>query len=149
MSRSFKVWVVTKASPESTLQDIMFSCSATEMILQVRGGLEAHAGLTGDDEPLFFQTKEEAEEEALRRLAAVKPVDATAVAGAVLEALMSAMDAGVFDHATSAFAGVDPSMIEALSYADAEIMTRDAGFVIKIGRGGKVSEFQVTVVQSR
>ena len=46
-----KFWVVTKPSPVSTLEDILFPCTFPRLMLQVRGGLNEDeiAGIYADE----------------------------------------------------------------------------------------------------
>jgi hypothetical protein len=66
MSRIAKFWVVTAPRPESTLDDVVFEATPASFIVQVKGGL----GI--DDQPRFYETRDEAVAEAERRLAAFK-----------------------------------------------------------------------------
>ena len=56
------IWVVTDATPHSTLPDVCFQTTLDGLRLQFAGGL------TMDDHPTVFTTEEEAQEEAKNRL---------------------------------------------------------------------------------
>ncbi len=76
-------WVVTDATPDSTLGDVCFETSLRGLELQFRGGLSI------DRHPTIFTDRAEAEAEARVRLAALHTAQAVAAraAGAISAAL--------------------------------------------------------------
>ncbi len=56
------IWVVTDPGPDSTLADVCFQTTLDGLRLQFAGGLSM------DDRPVVFTTKDEAREEARNRL---------------------------------------------------------------------------------
>lgn len=64
-----RFWLVTDATPESTLGDVLAEVTLGELELQFKGGL------TIADNPAIFTDEDEAEQEAQRRLVAVKTAE--------------------------------------------------------------------------
>ena len=71
-------YVVTNAKPESSLGDVCFRTNLEGLVNQFRGGL------TFEDNPTIFSEKEEAEQEAHARLAAMKAMKAMLASGAAV-----------------------------------------------------------------
>jgi len=61
-----RFWVVVDPKANSTLQDILFQASLTDLEQQFRGGL------TMEENPTLFTEREEAEAEATGRLVAMR-----------------------------------------------------------------------------
>jgi len=71
-----KFWVVIDPGPHSTLGDIVFQASLTDLELQFKGGL------TIEENPTLFTEQREAELEAHGRLVAMRAAQAIAGSGA-------------------------------------------------------------------
>jgi len=72
-----QLWVVVDPKPQSTLGDVLFQASLRDLSLQFKGGL------TPEENPTLFSSRDEAETEARARLLAMRVATAIAKSGAV------------------------------------------------------------------
>jgi len=97
-------WVVTDATPDSTLADVCFETSLRGLELQFRGGLSI------DRHPTIFTERAEAESEGEARLALLRT--AQAVAERAAKAIASArVDQGLGDAARVQILGRDGAVL--------------------------------------
>ncbi len=103
-------WVVTDATPDSTLPDVCFETSLRGLELQFRGGLSS------DRHPTIFTDRAEAEAEAQARLLAVR--SARALADRAANAIAVAPGAAAL---------VDASRVQILSPDGCVLLAADLG----------------------